>query len=292
MLNSIRTQRALPSEGSDDYFTLLGFVALQALRTSAVAQQANTRIDKMTKQVHSRDPRIDPDELENVQVGFDDAVLVALQNLPLFLNGICDLRAHLVLSTASSFIVSDNPVFKYNQYCEDIDYMGITGAVCKGLQMFLPLSPSASIFLYDTKTYAIRLMDRFTRRSVASDADVDALNSMQLIAAEDNVYFADWKQVDYVRKLYDGAGHYRGDRTVVQEYGQDDDSRRSLLHTYENTPCLKLNLTFARILRRARCVPLHQRPRIYRKDLPLPPVPEPPHQTAGTVTFSRFIGRR
>ena len=53
-----------------------------------------------------------------------------------------DLKS-LVIETASDvFITSDNPVFKYNQYLEDIQHHGIIGLGQTGMQIFLPLSPN------------------------------------------------------------------------------------------------------------------------------------------------------
>ena len=63
-------------------------------------------------------------------------------------------------------------------------------------------------------------------------------------------------------------------------------------HTFERTPCLKLGLSFLKVRWRARSVSLSDRARGYRKEIPMPPAPEPPDAYRGPATFSRFIGRR
>jgi hypothetical protein len=289
----IEANGSLPSAGSEEHWTLLAFVALQLIRTAVVANRVNVHVDKTTKQAYSHDPRISEEDLENMKIGYEDPVLISLANLPVMLDAICDLNAHLIVSSDAAFITSDNPAFKYNQYCEDIDYQGTTGAICSGFQVFLPLTPRHQLLLYDASIYNVRRADRRSRRSIALQADVDALNSIQLVSAGENVYFSEWSRVDSLAALLAQAHERRAiDPVVVQEYGHDQEPNRSLLHSFVRTPCLKLNLSFLKIRWRARSVALQDRARRYRKDMPLPPIPEPPPQYRGPATFSRLIGRR
>jgi len=85
---------------------------------------------------------------------------------------IADLQCHLAISPDGAFITSDNPAFKYNQYCEDIDYQGITGALCRGFQIFLPLAPRLCLLLYDRAVYNVPRAERSKRRSIASQTDL------------------------------------------------------------------------------------------------------------------------
>ena len=120
------------------------------------------------KQVHSGDPRIANVDLEAMRFGYTDPVLASLQSLPAMLDAISDLHGHLLVSTTNDFITSDNPAFKYNQYCEEVQHMGITGALCSGLQIFLPLTPQLHLLLYDPATYKVRRSERYSRRSTAT----------------------------------------------------------------------------------------------------------------------------
>lgn len=293
VLNSIQSTAALPAEGSDEHGTLLAFVAFQLLRTTIVAKRVNTVIDKTTKQAHSRDPRLTKEELDAVQIGFEDPVIFSLGNVPLMLTAISDLASHLAISSESAFITSDNPAFKYNQYCEEIDYQGITGALCRGFQIFFPLTPKLCLVLYDRGVYGVPRSERRSRVSNASVSDVEFMNGMQLLSADRNVYFPDWRRRQDIRDLLNRVRQHRvSDPTVVQEYGHDTDPNRSLLHTFERTPCLKLHLSFLKVRWRARSVALPDRVRGSRKEMPMPPIPELPEQYRGPATFSRFIGRR
>lgn len=293
VLNSIQSTGMLPAEGSEEHGTLLAFVAFQLLRTTIVAKRVNTVIDKTTKQAHSRDQRFTSEELDAVQFGFDDPVIFALGNVPHMLMAISDLGSHLAVSSEAAFITSDNPAFKYNQYCEDIDYQGITGALCRGFQIFFPLTPKLCLVLYDSDVYSVPRPERRARSSTPSTLDVDFMNVMQLVSADRNVYFSEWQRRQQIRELLSRVRQQREpDPTVVQEYGHDTDPNRSLLHTFERTPCLKLRLSFLKVRWRARSVSLPARVRGYRKESPMPPIPEPPEPYRGPATFSRFIGKR
>ena len=69
---------------------------------------------------------------------------------------ISDLKVHLVWSPHQVFLTSDNPIFKYNQYCEGVRFSGVTGGGSRGLQIFVPLSPYLHLILYDDRTYRVR----------------------------------------------------------------------------------------------------------------------------------------
>lgn len=292
ILRSIIESKVLPAVMTEDHFTLCAFVALQMQRTTVTANRLNSQMDKMVKQAYSRDPRLAGEDMESVNLGYEHPVLESLRNLPLAVEGIRDLKSHLIVSEKGMFLTSDNPAFKYNQYCEEIQYMGITGCCCTGLQIFLPLAPHVQLLLYDGTTYSVKYSDRRSRVSVAVPSDVDRMNAMQLISADENVYASDWRQVADIERLLPRIRVHRGtDPEEVHEYGQDDDPNRSLLVMFERTPCLKLKLSFLSLGREARKIPIPARGNRYRKDVPLPSLPEPPLPKR-TVTFSRFIGKR
>jgi hypothetical protein len=293
LLQSIVDNNTLPVAGSEGHEILLAFVAVQLLRTTVAANRINVGIDKIVKQAYSHDPRSADMVTEAVEFGYQDPVLSSLRNLPHMLYAISDLGAHLVVSTAKAFLTSDNPAFKYNPYCEGIQHMGITGALNRGLQIFVPLAPHLHMVLYDGTTYKARLSDRSSRVSIATLSDVDRMNTMQLISAEQNVYFSNWQRVEIVHRLVPKVRRHREtDPIVVQEYGQDDNPQASLVHQFECTPYLKLKLSFLSLKWRARRVPLHDRTQDYRKEMPMPLLPEPPHLRGRSMTFSRFLGRR
>ena len=68
---------------------------------------------------------------------------------------------------------------------------------------------------------------------------------MQLISVVENVYFSDWKERESIQQLARRAERHRNpDSTRVLEYMSEDTENHSLLHLFEHTPNLKLNLSF------------------------------------------------
>jgi hypothetical protein len=293
VLREIRACRALPRPGTSEHLALLAFVAMQVLRTTVAASRVDASVDKTLKQVYSRDPRWVGVDFEAIRIGYERPVLGALQSLPWMLDAIGDLSGHLVISTKESFVTSDNPAFRYNQYCEGIEHAGTLGALCKGFEIFVPLAPALYLLLYDTTTYSVKCFARYSGRSVATSSDVVALNTTQFVSADEHIYFSDWRQSEGIKShLPRMMGHRIADPTVVVEYGQDDDPNSSLLHTFERAPNLNLTLSCLRLRRRASRVPLQARARQHRKSMPMPHSPEPPGLRERAVTFSRFLGRR
>ena len=214
-----------------------------------IAKIADQRIDKLMKQLHSRDPRMRND----VEFVHDVPALVHLRLLPEVLDCMEDLRAHLVVSPYQDvFLTSDNPAFRYNQLYEGVQHMGTTGFAVTGLQIFLPLSPRHQLVVYDGTTYKLRWRDRILGVTIATSTDVDTFNGIQLVAADANVYFSDGDQIEDIQRLLPRYRTLRNsDPTVVVEYGQDDDTNSSLVHTYDVTPNLELKLTFLKAKRTA-----------------------------------------
>lgn len=293
VLKSVHIEERLPLRDSEEYATLLAFVTFQMLRTKSVADEVNSIVDKTTKQVHHDNPEVSRDELESSTFGYDHSVLLALASAPYMLAAIADLEAVLVVSGNGTFITSDHPAFRYNQYCEGVDYQGTCGAASKGFQVFFPLSPRLCLVLYDKAVYSVPRVDRSKRRTIASQADTEMLNAMQMVSAQENVYFSNWEHVQALQQLLDRVRGLRiPDSTVVQEYGHDSDPNRSLLVTFVRSPNLSVALSFLRVRWKAQRVGLHDRAQAVRREAALPPVPEVPEQYRGPATFSTFKGRR
>jgi len=285
-LQGIRNNERVPPQGSDTHDLLLLFVALQSLRTTVAAARVNASIDKLAKQVFFNDPRLDGVDLDAVTVGYQDPVREALLNLDVLISCIDDLGTHLVVSREGQFITSDNPVFRYNQYCEGIRTSGTIGGLSRGLQIFVPLSPSHLVVLYDRKVY--KFGSRSAKVNIASQRDMEYLNLMQLTGAAENVYFSGDHQIKLIDTIAHKVSRFRKeDSAQIREFLAEDRDDRSLVHLFEKAPNINLDLSFASIQRNARRVPLFERTRPFRKELPLEEPSIPPSWAGGTMRFTR-----
>jgi hypothetical protein len=283
VLQAIQRDLELPPQGSDEHSLIALFAGLQLLRTNVAAERVNENADKLIKAVHQGDSRLQDVDIDAVKFGWENAVLVAMSSLQPMVEALLDLRTHLVCADGTQFfLTSDNPVFKYNKYCEGLKGTGLTGAALRGFHLFIPLSPTVLLMMYDYTVYKVGNKNSRVSRSVL-DEDIEALNLIQVISAEQNLYFSDWGNVGQVRKLVQKASRFRGEPRVqvleLVEVGNEDES--SLIHSYELTPNLGLELSFLSIRRSARRVPLHERAQGYRKKVALPEYPESPHKDYG-----------
>ena len=233
---------------------LLEFVAVQYLRTPAIAQRMDAASRKLfsfmtsdmsvEEQVKVLSDLIEPDQMP----------ILNLTMMAEVVEHIKDLKLVVVSHSKDVFITSDNPVYFYNQYCEQVQGRGKSGAGQCGLQIFMPLSPRDYMILYDSKVY-----DHVKKQSI-SGSDIDALNNIQVISAEANLYFSDWDRLGEIKKAVAGTSHFRvTDSTVIQQFVSDDDENDTLIHGYTEIPNLELDLSFLRIKKRALRVPVYKR---------------------------------
>ena len=116
VLQQIGSDRRLPSVGSDEYRTLLTFISLQFLRTQKWAAEMGHIHGKVLQRAFGDQSNV-PDEFNFERL---EIVKMSLSFASEMIATIEDLNSHLVESGDGSFIVSDAPILKYNQYCEGI----------------------------------------------------------------------------------------------------------------------------------------------------------------------------
>lgn len=263
VLQSTVSKGVPPPYRSNEHDSLLYFVALQLLRTEKASYTMDRILDKSIKQVFSKDPRFQEPDLGSLQLGIDEqgTIQILLNCLQAVKDSISDLRVHLLWSPHKVFMTCDNPIFRYNKYCEGIRHMGVTGGLNRGLQIFAPVSPNFHLILFDDTAYRIRARDRFLRTSEATYEDIDNLNVLQLIAANQNVYFSCWRQHQDICRLLARIRQVRNrEQAVVREYVKVGDPNVSLIHQFERPYDLALSLSFLDLRKGAQKVPLAERP--------------------------------
>ncbi len=298
VISSINESKGIPRDGDASRNLLLLFVALQSMRTAKAADQVEQIMAKISDRVYSGDRRsrqdFDRSDVGRMLGGSENAPESLLNLVPDLLESILDLNAHLVISRNNEFLASDNPAFKYNQYCEGLSAMGTTGAIKKGFQVFLPISPSTHLVLYDGSTYRVKSRDKASCVSTAQQSDIETLNMLQMVSAGMNVYFSNWSQAAGIDKLYRSVKSIRdANSVVVSEFGRDGVENESLIHTYEQMPNLSLELGFLHLRRRALRIPLRDRHRLIRMAHggKFTRRRGPHSQPNEVVRYSRFLGR-
>lgn len=269
VLTSIIDTNTLPDYDSNEYTLLMMFIALQMQRTIGTANRINASVDGMMKQVMQEAPSLTRVDLEEYTIGYGNPSLISLRMANDIAYCLDDLKHHIIrLPKERRFITSDNPVFSYNQYCEGLRDMGVTGALSRGLQVFFPLSPHVLLMLYDGSVYkpakeGVHITTRLT------PGELTRINLMQAVSADEHVYFSNWKDLDSAQEVARRAGRYRvQSSSKTQILDEEGEGQSVLIHSYDQMPNLKLGLSFLGIREQARAVPLIQRTRPFRREFP------------------------
>lgn len=185
------------SLSDDDVYQLRLFVAYQHARTRGAADHVSKFTGAFAKQILrdslalNKETEIGPEDLERIEIGIANAqhqaIWLAAKTNPI----LSDMSVKFIATARTpGFIIADHPVVAYNQFAEHHPilsrYPTATGLALKGLQLFLPLSPSMVLAVYDPSTYQYG-----GKASVctAGPADVSHLNRMQAVNARSCFYF-------------------------------------------------------------------------------------------------------
>lgn len=280
-----------PPLRSDDHEALAQFILIQRSRTLSAAEVADKMADRMFKVAYGTDPRLDGIDLSELEIRSDYPVAiplnVAAQCAPIAMQ----LGMHVFVNeTREDFITSDNPVAAHNQYCEGVDYMGVLGWDCSGIQIFLPLSPHHLVLLYDSAVYSVGDKHASRTSRISNIKEIDALNELQILTARENIYFANEAMAS---SLLTRVGQLASRRerkrqiTVQSDPVPNGEGTRELIHQFERLLPTRLSLTSIRIRRNARRVAVERRENIVRA-----PMRSATQQLAGRGSASQLYRAR
>jgi len=143
------------------------------------------------------------------------------------------------------FITSDAPVILYNQLMEQAEnYMGATGLVAKGLQIFYPIHPRLMICLYDSNVYYFGngSTDCWSTESIG---EIHQLNGLQLINSNSQLFFDDFISEEYIKELLNNFEEYRKPTKKVNRI--INQGGRKFFFTSSEDAHIDLNLAFLKL---------------------------------------------
>jgi hypothetical protein len=176
---------------NDDAFNVRSFALLQHMRTAAAAAESDSITAGMISVVRNQSTKEVRDRLENPPPGHPTAQQACLEAAITSLPLVQDLGVKILTNDHDEgFILSDNPVVLQNQWAERAKVfshiLGKTGLAVRGLLIYMPLSPTTMICLYDSDVYRVGGRNSSVR---ASKKDVRNLNKLQAVNAQQNLYF-------------------------------------------------------------------------------------------------------
>lgn len=265
VIRAIVEQRQLPAPRSAGHTALLAFLAVQRGRTPRAIQRHRRSVEALFNALSNGHNRRTGETLPNdafPDIDSVESLEITLETSTAFARGIDDMAMHiLVASPIARFICSDHPIYVYNQYCEGVRGHGVLGAACSGVQIFVPLSPEVTLMFYDQKVYRVGA----TRRAAVTEGlrldEVDALNLMQFLAADGNIYFNDWRDRDRLLGLAERAAPIRRlTDPYAEQFDEDGDPNKSALTVqFDPMPDLKLDISCIKLQKHAKGRTLFER---------------------------------
>jgi len=200
--NILKSQKP-PERDSFDHIDLLGFVAITDLRNPVNIDAIKERNEIMKNSVLEIDPNTDTSKIIP-DTTHEENIELALSHIILIMKMCRDLEFRLLINqTSTSFITSDVPVVRYNQFLERRKWpFGKTGFGTVGLQIIIPLDPNRVIFFYDPKIYSVGLKQS-NCMYLTSEDDIDQLNLLQILNCKNNLFFNESITEDYLNELVD-----------------------------------------------------------------------------------------
>ncbi|MSU57944.1 MAG: DUF4238 domain-containing protein [Pedosphaera sp.] len=266
VIGKIISSSTVPKTFTEDCAVLFAFTLFQHGRTLYASEEGaeffRAAIEPHIKRMALESGELTADEINAVEIGLERPANLTLATSAQMLPLILDLRIKLLINqTSQDFITSDHPVAKMNQYFLGAFGGGVAGWAAKGLQVFLPLSPKHTVMMYDDKIYRVG-----ARKSdivpIVNESDVNALNTLQLLNAHQNVYFLDSRQGPHISKLFENCRNRRNkDKVGTRFFDTADDSGAPLKgqQTYRQNLDFRELLSFCKVQTAKKQIPPEDR---------------------------------
>ncbi|MFZ2266220.1 MAG: DUF4238 domain-containing protein [Azonexus sp.] len=225
IIRGILDAGTVPKPRSKEAGDLLVFTIFQYARTKDMADKHDDMAEKFIKAVIEHDGSIDKEVLDKVTIKLTKPVGLALDSAAKGFHMAVDLKVKVLINhTAVEFITSDNPVVLYNQMFEQSNpALGSnTGLTSKGLQIFLPLSPTHLLVMYDGGAYKIG-EKRSDSAFITNPNDIRQLNDLQYLNSLENLYsYSEFSDAELFTLERRNAGRQRNRKGLLHQHEQLD----------------------------------------------------------------------
>jgi len=248
ILHVIEATEQVPDYDSVIREPLLAYVLFQSERTKYAVQAFRESSSKFNRIVFKTEEGLQG-ALATASEQQENPSVFLLQLASRILPVVTDLEMKLLRNrTECHFITSDNPVVKYNQFLESRGWPGShTGWATAGLQVFFPIGPTLCIVLYDRDVYRVGHRREYVV-DVERTPDVDQLNALQFLNADENIYFTSSVSDDYILRLdHQYRRKRRTEKVSVEEFHGPDSAwptRRTLVACSTCDVNMNLSLSF------------------------------------------------
>ncbi|WP_168212956.1 MULTISPECIES: DUF4238 domain-containing protein [unclassified Bradyrhizobium] len=180
----------------DEKRQLLLFSLVQWRRTAATIEEMKLQQEDFKDKVLAGHQ----EQRHELDLTHNEIVVMSMRMGVDMLKYTLDLKVSIFLNRSSTdFVISDNPSVLTNRLHLQRWNNRNFGVSNSGAIFSLPLSPKLSFIAYDRAAYTIANSSGFVE--VRKDADVSALNELQVLSATENLYFSQPSASDKIGEL-------------------------------------------------------------------------------------------
>ena len=253
----------LPEVRTEAWSELIAFIAAQHGRTEGAGREHNKRISALNEGMVQSAKAHEAKELAARFAASDgdsnpelESLLDSLSIAPLLF----DLKDAIIVNESDiEFAISDLGVVLHNHWSDGVKAFGNKGFICHGIIFFLPISPRHLLIKYDPFAYQLA-----THKNIVQLADVSAvkaLNGLQVLFAERNVYFTGHESTrEALQRIVSNTRRCsRASQVRISRFVQSDRGSSELLMLSSESPKVGLNLPWLRIRKNFASIPLRER---------------------------------
>lgn len=253
IIKQIHVKQSIPKKKTVPYTWLLMFTVDQIFRTKGYVEDLSRQVDETAKELIKFDPDSDHLDLENLTFKAENPAGLALSSVTEKFFLMSDLALKLIVNkTNTKFILSDDPIVKYNQFLEKKNHPSHhTSMLVKGLQLFFPISDTMMIMYYDKWAYDLTVNHDVI--FLTNSYDVDKLNALQLINCHNCVYFGEGITRTYLSTLLSKYKDVRNSPPPTDKKETLVYNRKMYMQIYPvgGNKGIKLNLSFIKLDKKA-----------------------------------------
>lgn len=178
----------------DQLIFLRDFALLQSLRTDAAAKRFALMHNELYEMMTKKNPKV----LAELALDKQSIIELNLANYSAFRRTISDLKTCIIVNeTNTDFVTSDDPAIHTNRFHLQRVKSKTFGIGSAGTLLLMPLSPKHTLLSYDPHVYITPSIVGSTIRTT-DVADIEALNSLQYIRTNTNIFFRNWATRQYI----------------------------------------------------------------------------------------------
>lgn len=249
----------------EEQYTLYVFTMMQEGRTLAQANLIQEYVNDILRTIAKEHfgilrksgqedlDDITDDILDKVSFNLGKPGVFALGTQAQLVNTCIDLEYKILINnTEIPFITSNNPAALYNQFMERMG--NPTYALgSRGLQIYLPLTPTLGVMYYDPKCY--KLGDRKkTYVEITQDKDIYELNKLTASNAESILYYKSGSVAEHTLKQFAAQNKKNKPSTHVEALPRLKSSKGVIVGSRNISMYCKLNLSFVKELPRYKAI--------------------------------------